>query len=256
MSSVVAPPLFQTVTNLGEALGVYKADRQKMLFRYLLIVAAGIPFLGLAFWELLFHKEFWAAPFVGLIIVVLVGMIVVGRRAGAQWKGVAVVYFAGLAYFNGKSILVFEWDKIATITVDVAGMSRGKVAVATVRHYTITHENGKQLRVDKMILGFGELCNQVREKAFPHMLARSRQAFLYGKLVRFGAVAMGKAQGILIGQKSLRWRDVGQISVERRQVIVKPKRGLKLKAMTAEIPGVRNLDVFLALAEEMTKEFG
>jgi hypothetical protein len=255
LSSVVAPSVFKTVTGLGEPIGVYKSDRQKIRFRYIVIIAGALPFLGLALWELHFHPEL-SLPSVGLIILVLVGMLAVGRRAGGQWKDVAVVYFAGLAYFNGKTILVFKWDEIAAITVDITGTSHGKFMVATVHNYTITHQNGKQLTVNKMILRSGELCDQVRGKTFPHIMARSRQAFLYGKLVRFGAFAMGKEQGILAGEKSLPWRDVGQVSLERRQVVVKPKRGRKLKAMSAQIPGVLNLDVFLALAEEMTAEYG
>ncbi len=255
MADVVAPSVFKTVTGLGEPIGVYKSDRQKILFRYFLIIAGALPFLGLAIWELLFHPELSLLS-VGLIIPVLLGMLVVGRRAGAQWKDVAVVYFAGLAYFTGKTILVFNWDEIAAITVDITGTSEGKFIVATVHNYVITHQNGKQLTIDKMILRSGELCDQIRGKTFPHIMARSRQAFLYGKLVRFGALAMGKEQGILAGEKSLKWRDVGQISLERRQVVVKPKRGRKARAMSAQIPGVLNLDVFIALAEEMSVEYG
>lgn len=255
--SIVEPPsLFKTVVGLGVPIGVYKADRQKIQFRYLLIIFAGLPFLAFAFWELLFHPELYGAPFVGLIILVLVGMLAVGRRAGAQWKDAAVVYSDGLAYFNGKTILVFKWDEIASIIVDITGTSHGKYMIATVHHYTINHQNGKQLRIDKMIVHSGELCDQIRGKTFPHIMARTRQAFLYGKLIKFGAFAMGKEQGILAGEKSLKWRDVGQILLDRRHVIVKPKRGRKGRAMSAQIPGVLNLDVFLALAEEMTKEYG
>jgi hypothetical protein len=241
---------------LGVPIGVYKSDRQKILFRYFLTIAVGLPFLGLAFWELLFHPEVYPAPFAGLIIVVLVGMLAVARRAFVQWNDVAVVYSDGLAYFNGKTILVFKWDEIPSITVDTTRMSHGKVPVAIAQEYTVTHQNGKHLKLDKTILRSEELYDQVREKTFPYLMARDRQAFVYGKLLRFGAVAMGKMQGILIGKKSLQWRDIGEISVERRQVIVKPKRGRKLKAMSTEILGVINLDVFLALAKEMAEEYG
>jgi hypothetical protein len=255
VSDVVAPSLFKTVTGLGEPIGVYRANRQKILFRYFLTIAAGLPFLGLAIWGLRARPEF-SVLFVGSITLALMSMLVIGRRAGAQWKDVAVVYFAGLAYFNGKTILIFQWDEIAAITVDITGTSHGKFMVATVHNYVITHQNGKQLTINKMILRSGELCDQIRGKTFPHIMARSRQAFLYGKLVRFGAFAMGKEQGILAGEKNVQWRDVGQILLERRRVTVKPKRGRKARAMSAEIMRILNLDVFLALAEEMTKEYG
>ncbi len=256
MSSVVAPKLFETVTGLGEPIGVYTSDRHKILLRFYLIAAVGLLFLGLAFWEFLVDQQVPSPLVQGLIILMFVGMLASGRRAGMQWNDVAVVYYAGLAYFNGKRILVFQWDEIASITVDLTGISQGKVKVATVRKYTITHQNSKQLKIDSMILRSGELCDQVREKAFPHIMARCRQFFQYGKLVRFGAAAMGKTQGILVGKKSLPWKEIGQVSVEGRQVVVKPKRGRKLKALSAEIPGVLNLDVFLALAEEMAAEYG
>lgn len=256
MADVRVPSAFKTVTALGEPLSVYKSDRNKIRSRLLWLSAVAFPFLALALWEVVFYRGPYPALFVGLIVVLLVAMLAAARRVGAQWNDAAVVYFGGLAFFNGKTILIFEWDQVADITVDMTAQSDGNVAIATVRNYTITHKNGKQLQVDKMIVGFGDLCNQVREKTFPHIMALYRQAFVYGKLVRFGTVAMDKEQGIWVGDNRLRWRDIGQTIVERHQVVVKPKQGRKLKPMRTEVPSVPNLDVCLALAEEMTEEYG
>jgi hypothetical protein len=256
LANVVVPSVFKTVTALGEPISVYRSDRQRIRHRFFIILAVGLPFLVLALWELFFYRGPFPPLFVGLIIVILVGMLAAARRAGVQWRDTAIVYYGGLAYFNGKTIFIFEWDQIADITVDMTATSDGKDTVATVRHYTITHQNGKQLQLDKMILRFGELCDQVREKTFPYLMAVNRQAFLYGKLVRFGPVAMDKEQGIWVGDNRLRWRDIGQIAVERQYVVVKPKPGRKLRAMRTEVLGVPNLDVCLALAEEMAEEYG
>lgn len=256
MSDVLVPPLFNTVRGLGDPLGVYESDRQRIRNSHRYIVAAGLPFIALAFWLLLFYRELNPPLVWAFLVVVVVGMLYFVRRASVQWNDIIVLYTEGLAYFNGRTILLFKWDEIAAITVDMTGVDHGKVTAATVHSYTITHQNGKQLKVDTMILRSGELCDQVRQRILPHILARNRQTFSYGKLVRFGAVAMGKEQGILAGKQSLKWRDVGEFAIERRQVVVKPKKGRKLRPLSAEITGVVNLDVFLALAEEMAHEYG
>ncbi len=256
MANIAVPSQFKAVTIIGDPIAVFRPDRRKTLILVLSIIAAGIAAIGLAVWLLQPNPQYSPVIMVGLGIVILAAVLAIVRRAAAHWNDACLVCHGGFVYSSGESILLFEWNDIVDIAVNIASLSRGKDIVATVRDLTITHRNGKRLLVSKALSGYGELCDLIREKAVPYILANSRQVFLIGKLVWFGEVAMGKDQGIIVGHDNLRWRDIGQISLERRRVVVKPKQGRELKALSAPVVDVHNLDVFLALGEEMMEEFG
>jgi hypothetical protein len=253
MSAVLVPALFQNVTDLGEPIQVYRSERRKpVLFLLFVIAFFYAPCVGLAFWELLFHRKESPAAAVLLIIFFTAFMFWWGRLNFIRWKDAAVVYSDGLAFFNGKTILAFRWDEIATITLDATAFSKEQMTVFMIDSYTIRHLNGKQVKVHRNVRCAAELYDQVRERAFSYRMTRSQQAFDAGEPVNFGALAISKTQGLLAGKEILPWQEIDDISFQKDQAIVKATRAGMRRTFSTELTGIHNLDVFLAIAREMT----
>ncbi len=258
MSSIPVPPQFQTVQSLGEPLSVYKGGGL-MRWGSVLFCILGACLVPLVFYYALTYQETYpnvAAQNVPVLLIVglllALGLLLWAWRILARWTETAVVYAEGLAHYNGQRILVYEWNQIAAITAQVIQYRYyGIIKAGTSHKYTLTHLNGKQLKLDDHFHHVAELFDRIRERTFRPILTRCCQAYDMGDTVQFGAFAISQAQGVLKGKKSYPWSEIGDVSVIQGTVTIKPKRGGLFSGMSAPVAKVLNLDVFLAMVQEL-----
>ncbi len=243
MSTSTAPSVFRSVMGLGEPICVYKSGSLDRWIR--LVAAAFLLLLGI-------YMLFTDLRLFGILLVL--AMLIWAGLTLRRWFETAVVYEDGLAHYDGKKILVYKWIEIASIAMQVTVFSYyGLIKYRTTHRYTITHLNGKKLKLDDNLPKVAELFDQIRERTFQPILVRSCQAFDMGDTVQFGAFALSQSQGIIKGTKICPWPEVGPVLLNAGTVTIKRKGGGWFSDMSAPIDKVLNPDVFLAMAREMTQ---
>ncbi len=254
MPDLEVPPLFQNVIGLGKPERVHQAAKLKRGCLFLFFVAICL-LLAIVCFAAAFDRSVKVTPIMSIAAgcLFLIGVVYGSYIGLRRWNHIAVVYTDGLAYFNGRTILVFKWNEIASLTMHVVRTYYTFIPVAKSHEYTITHLNGKKIVLDDTFNKVEDLFDHIRRQSFQPILVRSCQAFDSGDLVRFGACALGALQGIQIGKKKFAWQDVGKISVEQGNVIVNPKKGGLFGGASAQVRQIPNLDVFLTMANEMIK---
>lgn len=259
ISTIELPPAFQYVIMLGQPLRLYRPARGLIVvigFACAVFVLLGI---GMILYGLvLYPRAFADAPSIEVTIAGGILMLLpLALATNMLWRSTeaAVLYRDGLAHFNGKVVIAVKWEEIASLTMMVTETRMyGVISIGRLHDYTLITLSGKKIKLDGTLAKVEDLVNEIREHSLPHILARSRQAFDAGQMVAFGPISIGKTQGIEWGKNRYAWEDIGQISLSKGEVAIKPKKRGLFRAFCVPVPQVPNVDVFLALGAEMAEQ--
>jgi hypothetical protein len=259
MTEVAIPPLFASVKGLGGPLRVHPLgdlNRWTRLFFSLasMAFALSIFLYGLAIYSRQFPpppRQYLAIPLL-FAILMFFGAFIWFRRIRMRWREAVVLYSDGLAYYDGRKILMFRWEDIAAIFTH--GKSTHPFRFLQRKDkggYTIVHQNGKVLKVGDHLQWADKLYEDIRLQVYHSILTRCCTAYDSGETVQFGPLKMNRGLGLITANKSYLWDEIGQVAIEQGRLHIKPKGNGWSTDYSAPIGLVPNVDVFMAMVNEL-----
>jgi hypothetical protein len=260
MPDLDMPPALQSLLGLGDPVRVYRPGRAARLLNALACVAWALLGVGTGYFAYTYHT--WASPQVtrtnvptlyGIAALILGSALFWAWRIRVRWPEAAVVFRDGLAHYDGRQVRTFKWGELAMILMRVTKTSYYGIPTGTVRQYTITDRTGTRLKLDNSLAKVEDLMKQVMDGAYPHILARDRQAFSAGQRLQYGPISISRDEGVQQGKKRLAWSEIARVAVNDGTVTIKPKKGGLFAGLGASVAAIPNVYAFLAIVGEMAE---
>jgi len=243
------PTTFARVNTLGQPKRVHKLSAGQRL-QYVVIIVVMLVLTAVAYVALGQSSAALADIGLGLygqlapllfVVIALFALV----RALTNWNKAIVLYERGLAFKDRRGLHAWRWEEIQTLYSSVVRkLYMGIIPVGTSRSYTVVNDRNEMLHFDQGLARARDAAELIRRAAQPHMLARSIQAYHAGQVVNFGVLAVSR-QGLHQGQRIHPWSQVREVKVHDGRLRILPQG---VRVATA---GVANLDVFLALLEQV-----
>lgn len=259
MTEVAIPSPFTSVKELGRPLRVHQLgdlNRWTRLFFSLasMTLALSIFLYGLALYSRQFPpppRQYLAIPLI-FAILLFFGAFLWFRRVRMHWREAAVLYSDGLAYYDGGKILVFRWEDVAAIfTCENRYNPSNSLQRKSKGGYTIVHQDGKVLKLGGHLQMVDKLYEDIRSQVYHPILTRCCTAYDSGETVQFGPLKMNRGLGLITPNKSYLWDEIGQATIEQGRLHITPKGSGWSTGFSAPLGVVPNLDVFLAMVNEL-----
>lgn len=260
MQALTLPPSFAPVHGLGKPLRVHDLGNLNRWTRVVfslagMALALAIFLYGLVLYSRQFPpppRQYLAVPFIFAILLFL-GALLWFWRIRMRWDEAVVLFSDGLAYYDGRKILDFRWEDIAAIFTrgkgDVPG---GFLHREGTRAYTVVHQDGTMLKLGDDLQQVEELYEGIRRRVYHPILTRCCTEYDSGEIVQFGPFGLSQSLGLITANKSFLWDEIGQVTIQQGRLHLKPKGSGWSTGITATSDQVPNLDVFLAMVNELS----
>jgi hypothetical protein len=264
VKEVALPSPFTSVRELGEPLRVHELEGLNKWTRLFfssasMALALSIFLYGLAIYSRQFPpppRQYLAIPIV-FAILLFFGAFLWFRRVRMRWREAVVLYSDGLAYYDGRKILVFRWEDVAAIFTRGSRDAPSRFLPREGRGvYTIVHQNGKVLKLGNRLQSVDKLYEDIRHQVYKPILTRCCTAYDSGETILFGPLKMSRSLGLITADKNYLWDEIGQVVIEQGRLHIKAKGSGWSTNYSAPLRLVPNLDVFLAMANELAGLFG
>ena len=254
-------PSLKSLIGMGELRIIYKQRRVSILSEVLSLVFFAVLILSAVYyaWVRYLASHRINGEIILFIFAVVFAYITLNslEKESSRWKDLAIVYQNGFAYSHRNTILSFQWTEITAINAVVTKLRvYGIIPLGTVREYWIEGKS-TQLRLANTLDQVDDLLNEIRKNAFPHMLNRIKQELDSGKAVEFGLIIIDK-YGVQFGDKEYFWYDLLQAGVANGMVHYIPKKtsALTVSGIRVSVRNVTNIDVLLALSNDLIRQTG
>lgn len=263
MANITARRGAEAEAELGRPVHVYTQGGASRVVSAILCPAFIVLAAGLGYWALAVYPQEYphvARTNVPIILVFAAGILAAALywawRIVRHWNDKAVAYEQGLAHMSGGQLHKLRWDEIESLQMRVIRHTvYGIIPAGTEHKYTITGRLGDRIKLDDNIGKVEQLFDEIRERAVPHILARSRQAFDAGAPVQFGAVSISKAQGLQYGKKRYGWDEIAQVRVVNGLLMIKTRKGGLFSGLNVAVPNLTNLDVLLTIVSDVAAQY-
>ncbi len=258
LGQVPVPGPFASVVGLGEPRRVYDSGGLERL-THLLFSLAGMAFALATFLYALaiFSRQFSQAPRqylafpLGFSILLFLFAFLWFRRITSRWNECIVLYSKGIAHYDGRRILMFRWDEISAVFTGGNVRSPWNLLYRESHTYRLLHQNGRTLELNKNLKWVDELYEEIRRAVYRPILTRCCTAFDSGETVQFGPLGVSRDLGMVAGGKEYRWDEISQVGIRNGRLQIKPKGSGWTSSYSAPLGVIPNLDVFLAMVNEL-----
>lgn len=259
MEKLSVPQSFASVSGLGKPLRVHDLGGLKKWTRLFFSLAGMSLALAIFVNSLAFYSKQFPPPPLQYLALSLIFSILLFLGAflwfwcvRMRWGETSVLFSDGFAYYDGRKILEFRWQDIAAIYTRGDGNgSRGFLRRNVKRVYTIVHQNGKVLRLSDDMEQVEEIYEEIRRRVYQPILTRCCTAYDSGETVRFGPFGLSQSLGLITATKSYHWDEIGRVTIQQGMLHLNPKGSGWTTGFSAASDLVPNLDVFLAMVNEL-----
>ena len=259
MQELVVPPSLATVNGLGKPLRVYDLGSLNRWTRLVFSLAGMALALAIFLYGfVLYSRQFpppprlyLAMPLISAILLFF-GALLWFWRIRTRWDEAAVLFSDGFVYHDGRKPLEFRWDDIAAIFTRKDGddawgfLRRGRTGV-----YTVVHQDGTVLKLGGNLQQVEELYEEIRRRVYHPILTRCCTDYDSGETVQFGPFGLSQSLGLITIDKSFLWDEIGQVTIQQGRLHLKPKGSGWSTGISVSSGQVPNLDVFLAMVNEL-----
>jgi hypothetical protein len=205
----------------------------------------------------------WSSPAFltagGLGILCIVAMLAAGRARGLSIR----VHRNGLMILRGRRGTWVPWNRIlsvqtSSIRYGPPGFPRRREAGLVLRYEGSKSANPgpkprvRSIRLTYALEGIEDLAAAVKERVYPLLLEASSESFNRGNPLVFGKVHLTKA-GIQAGNRILSWKGLGEISLTRGELVVRPAAGSGGATVRVAAHRVPNVELCVQLIQYLSK---
>ncbi|MBL8056782.1 MAG: hypothetical protein JNK29_08795 [Anaerolineales bacterium] len=168
-----------------------------------------------------------------------------------SWGSAAALYESGFAYVDRQGLQQVRWDQIEAVWQAITKHYRNGIYTGTTHIYTIKTKDNRRLVLDDKFDKVEELGTAVQRGATQALYPHYAQAVQNGQRVAFGPLALD-AQGLYSGDKTLAWKDIKAVKLDRGNLSIK-KEGGWFSWATVTVPQIPNFFIFYDLLGRFTK---
>jgi len=232
--------------------------RDTLLIRYLVLSIFGfvgmlvIIFIGFGRWQFALtnfgpavlwrwiNPVVWAG--VGLGIIGAIGLLLL-LRVGRQEIQISP---EAVTWRKGRNLQVYRWENIRGIYIRAVRYGILDFAWAKKTEVILRLDEGKRIKINQTFENIEKLMDTIKHYVYPIMFEQFRHEFNRGEPLSFGPLLL-TSQGVLNGRKTLRWQDIGEISVQRGSLQLQPIDGSGNPKFSIPVHKIPNVDLCIQL---------
>ncbi|HEY69228.1 MAG TPA: hypothetical protein G4O08_01450 [Anaerolineae bacterium] len=245
------PGSTRPTTSLGDPISDHGLRRElRLLYLYLGVVGFGgaLVMVTLGIWRAyLAYQNYgpalvwrWSTPSwiaaAALAVIGLVSLFILWRRQDMKIR----LYANGMAYRRGGQVEVLFWRQVRAIRTSASRYLLPILGTRTRSELTLIMVGRKPVRLTGYFEDLNQLMKTVKEQIYPRLMADYVKAFRLGQPTVFGPLTLTTG-GIQHGKRSIPWKKVRGIDIERGKMIILWKSNehiSRLSVPTTKIPNV------------------
>jgi hypothetical protein len=171
-------------------------------------------------------------------------------RAGRQEIQISPEAFT---WRKGRNLKVHRWEDIKSIYITSVRYGILDFAWAKKTEVILHLQEGERIKINHAFESIEILMDSIKHYVYPIMFKRFRHEFNSGEPVSFGPLLL-TSQGVLNGRKTMRWQDIGEISLERGALELQPIDGAGNPKFSIPARKIPNVDLCLQLLHHFGPE--
>lgn len=187
-----------------------------------------------------------------LAVVTLLGGLWILFDTLRHWNTVAAIYEHGLALADYSGLQQVRWEAVDSVSQSVTRHYRNGRYTHTTYVYTVQTNTGQKLRFDSKLVQIEALGDALQRQVLAILLPRYTQALHSGQRLTFGPMALDR-DSLYTGNKSLAWREVKTIKIERGAISIESEAGVRLNKAPVAVAQVPNFWIFYQIASQLTQ---
>jgi len=232
--------------------------RAVILLRYLILAILGIGgtlvilFVGLSRWRFALTNFGpavlwrWINPIVwigiGFGLIGAIGLFLFLRVARQEIQ----ISPEAFTWKKGRNLTVYRWEDIHGIYVTSVHYGIFDFAWAKKKELTLHLVDGERIKINQDFENIEKLMAIIKHYVYPVMFEQFRQEFNRGEPLSFGPLLL-TSRGVMNGRKTLRWQEIGEISVEGGSLQLQPIDRSNHPNFSVPIQKIPNVDLCIQL---------
>ncbi len=196
----------------------------------------------------------------GLWIVCVASIFTAGRLRGLSVR----LHRNGLMILRGRQRIWIPWSRVLAIQTSFIrygppGFARRREAGLILRYLEPKSGNPEpkpvihSIRLTHALDGIEELGAAVKERVYPLLLETSSESFNRGNSLIFGKLQL-TAKGLQVGDRLLPWKGLGEISLARGELVIRPSSGSDGPAFRMAAHRVPNVELCVQLIQYLSQQ--
>ncbi len=159
----------------------------------------------------------------------------------------------GMTFQRGKRLDSINWQDVKQIWTSFERYGVFTFSWANKTEIQVMTEAGKNYKFNQSYEGIDELIEEIKHFVYPNLLENYRLAFNRGEPLTFGPLVL-TSDGILKGRKALRWKDLGEIDLDRGSLNLQPFESSKASRLSIQAHKVPNIDLCVQLINHLSPQ--